>query len=249
MSIILKFKTLIGGQKCEVSCNLDDTLEKYITIIKEKIGIEDDFEIKFIQSGKNIELTTPIINISKNIPIGIVKKKKENIIEEQFYSTEQIHKMLPFFIIYLKLNEPVIFSLLATTDDNNTFSSLLLEPKYKVLTDILMKQSSDVVKLINNGITNIKIELPDPDSLEKIALENQNFVLNNKSYDETGASFNSSKENVNKFTETDIKKILLIKSFGIPYEFAKELYMQNNKDINSVIKFLETQQNSSINNE
>ena len=250
MNIVLKFKTLIGGHKCEIQCNLENEISKYLDEIKKQLGFDTEDNLKFTQYGKQIKLDTLVKHISKNIPIGVIKQVSDVKIEkEEFYSIEQIHKILPFIFLYFKIKDPVMFKLFTETSETATFLTLMLEPKYRVLIDILMRQSGDIVKLLNAGITNIKVELPDSKSLEKLAEDNKKFLLNDKYYNDKEASFNSSDININKFNENDIKLIQILESYVITYEAAKEIYINNNRDLNDSINFIINQQNSSTNNE
>jgi hypothetical protein len=242
---LIKFKTIIGGQKCEIECDRLLCIFDYLETIKKKLDYNKDDELKFTQNGTELLLTTKIESISKTVPIGVLKKhstQKNNIEKpcEEKYSLSEIHTMLPFFLLYFKLKDPMMFKLFVETNDNGSFANIVLQPKYLELTKILMRQSPDISYARRNQtdktkLIDCKITIPDPHSLGLLTSHTGiEFNIDKPTY-----NTNDSQSQLNNIlTESDIKKISMLQKYGYGYVTAKENYIKCNKDFNITIEYL-----------
>ena len=248
---IIKFKSIIENKICEIKCNNLMTIKDYIKDLIKEFEYDEKDELKFNQGSIKLSHDTLINQILTTIPVSIyrikyVKKEVENLTHEQKYTIDEIHSVLPFFLIYFKHKDFDIINLLLQQNDN-LFVDKLLKKKYLELVKIIMKQSSKINESLktydNKTPVDCSIQLPDSESLEILASRPDiTYEIRNTTDTKYIASTNGY-----ILTDTDIVKISLLQSKGYDYNTAKFLYLLFPKgtDINTIISSV--QKNSSEN--
>ena len=214
-------------------------MSDYIDQIKNKLGFDKDDDLKFTHGSINLLLDTKISSITKTVPIGVLKKhsnpqkilQQQLITQEEKYTLSEIHTMLPFFFLYLRLKDPSMFNILAQSRDTNSFVNMILHPKYLELTKIMMRQSVDISNARkqknDDGLLDCKITIPDPPTLEELAKQSD-------------IKFDPSNPSNNILTEMDLTKILLLQKYGYTYETVKEYFIKFNRNFNTTLEYLKT---------
>lgn len=249
MSRKIKFKQFKNNITSELTLPVEDKLFDHIDEIKSSVGFFKDTDVELWLKGKKIKNNVLVENIMLGIPI-LVNEKKElepepapvtNVEyvqwEDRKFSIKQIHPMLSFFMMYIKIVDKNTFLDYIMNENIHAINNNLLNERYKELLIILFKQMENIP--IDKYRT-ISLKFPSLDDLDLLC-ETRKLLK------ETGKYENNSED-----IEIDITKINALQKLGYNLNTAYNAYFKFNKNFQDAVSYLTanvTKERIVINNE